>query len=182
MKNSKFFYLLPLLALGIWGFQACTNLEVEATDSVFTPESGATFAGNGPDLLASAYNDLNAISDQANFYSLYEHTSDEMIPPTRGTDWGDNGVWRTLHQHTWDATHAYVSNAWNQLNGRAFKCTQVLGSTAPAPNATQVAEAKFLRAFYRYHVMDLFGQLPDRGVNEGLKVNPKCTPALRHST
>lgn len=173
MKNSKFFYLLPLLALGIWGFQACTNLEVEATDSVFTPESGATFAGNATDLLASAYNDLNSISDQANIYSLYEHTSDEMIPPTRGTDWGDNGVWRTLHQHTWDATHAYVGNAWNQLNGRAFKCTQVLGSTAPAPSAAQAAEAKFLRAYYRYYVMDLFGQLPDRGVNEGVKVNPK---------
>ncbi len=173
MKNLKSFYFISLVVLSIWGFQACTNLEVEATDSVFTPATGTTFAGNATNLLASAYNDLNSVADQANIYSLYEHTSDEMIPPTRGTDWGDNGVWRTLHQHTWDATHAFVGNSWNQLNGRAFKCTQVLGSTAPAPTAVEQAEAKFLRAYYRFQVMDLFGQLPDRGVNEGVAVNPK---------
>jgi starch-binding outer membrane protein, SusD/RagB family len=173
MKNSKFFFILSLLVLSAWAFQACTDLEVEATDSVFTPVTGATFAGDGPALLASAYNDLNAFTSQESIYSLYEHVSDEMIPPTRGTDWGDNGVWRTLHQHTWDATHAFVNDSWNELNGRAFKCNQVLASTKPAPSAAEAAEAKFLRAFYRYHVIDLFGQLPDRGVNEGPSVNPK---------
>lgn len=164
---------MPLFVLGLVVFHACTDLEVEATDSVFTPITGNTFAGNATDLLASAYNDLNAISAQDNIYSLYEHTSDEMIPPTRGTDWGDNGVWRTLHAHTWDATHAYVLTSWNQLNGRIFKCNQVLASTNPAPNATQTAEAKFLRAFYMYQVMDLWGKVPFRNVNEGVDVNPR---------
>lgn len=173
MKNFKFFYLLPVFVLGILVFQACTDLEVEATDSVFTPISGNTFAGNANDLLVSAYNDMNTFADQAGIYSLYEHTSDEMIPPTRGTDWGDNGVWRTLHAHTWDATHQYVSNSWNALNGRIFKCNQVLASTAPAPTAAQAAEAKFLRAFYMYHVMDLWGKVPFRNVGEGVEVNPR---------
>lgn len=174
MKNLKFSRLLWMLAVSAFSFQACTDLEVDATDSNFTPATGDnTFAGDAGALLTSAYNDLNAFSDQANIYSLYEHVSDEMMPPTRGTDWGDNGVWRTLHQHTWDATHAYVAASWNQLNGRVFRCNQVLASTNPAPNAQQAAEAKFLRAFYMYHVMDLWGQVPFRGVNEGLKVNPR---------
>ncbi len=93
-----------------------------------------------------------------------------MIPPTRGTDWGDNGIWRSLHAHTWDATHNYVRDSWNNLNQRVFKCNQVLASN---PNAQQAAEAKFLRAFYMFHVMDLFGQVPFRNVDEGVEVNPK---------
>lgn len=173
MKNSKFFYLLPLFVLGMLAFQACTDLEVEETDSVFTPVTGNTFAGNATNLLAAAYNDLNSVSDQANIYSLYEHTSDEMIPPTRGTDWGDNGIWRTLHAHTWDASHAYVLSSWNQLNSRVFRCNQVLASTSPAPTAQETAEAKFLRAYYMYQVMDLWGKVPFRNVNEGVDVNPR---------
>ena len=173
MKNSKFFYLLPVFVLGFLVFQACTNLEVEATDSVFTPITSGTFEGNATDLLASSYNDLNAFTDQANIYSLTEHVSDEMIPPTRGTDWGDNGIWRTLHAHTWDATHAFISNSWNQLNGRLFKTNQVLGSTAPAPSAAETAQAKFLRAFYMFHVMDFWGKVPFREVSEGVEVNPR---------
>ncbi|MEM7297748.1 MAG: RagB/SusD family nutrient uptake outer membrane protein [Bacteroidota bacterium] len=93
-----------------------------------------------------------------------------MIPPTRGVDWGDNGVWRTLHAHTWDPTHAYVLSAWNELNSRAFKCNQVLASS---PSPQEEAEAKFLRAFYMFHVMDFYGQVPFREVNEGVDVDPR---------
>ncbi len=172
MKISKFFYLLPASVLGMWMFQACTNLEVEATDSVFTPITGSTFAGNANDLLVSAYNDMNTFANQDGIYSLTEHTTDEMIPPTRGTDWGDNGVWRTLHAQTWDPTHAYILSSWNQLNGRIFKCNQVLASTNPAPTAQQAAEAKFLRAFYMFHVMDFWGKVPFREVGQGVEINP----------
>lgn len=173
MKNSKFFYLLPLFVSGMLAFQACTDLEVETTDSILTPITGNTFAGDAGALLSSAYDDMNTFANQDGIYSLTEHTSDEMIPPTRGTDWGDNGVWRTLHSHTWDATHAYVVSSWNQLNGRIFKCNQVLASTSPAPTAQQAAEAKFLRAFYMFHVMDFWGVVPFRNVGEGVEINPK---------
>jgi starch-binding outer membrane protein, SusD/RagB family len=164
--KSSMFALLGFLAIS-----ACTNLEPEIRDSQLREGAGGVFVPGDPgELLISSYKDLGTITDQAGIYSLYEHTSDEMIPPTRGTDWGDNGVWRTLHQHTWDATHAYVLGSWNGLNQRAFKCNQVLASN---PNAQQAAEAKFLRAFYMYHVMDLFGQVPFRNVDEGVDVNPK---------
>lgn len=168
-KISKFFLFG---ALGVFAFGSCTDLEVEERDSVPVVATGSGTSVNVGELLTSAYKDLGAFTDQNNIYALFDHTSDEMIPPTRGVDWGDNGVWRTLHQHTWDATHSAVLGAWNQLNQRAFKCNQIL-SANPAPNAQQAAEAKFLRAFYRFHVMDLFGQVPDRGANEGVDVNPK---------
>ncbi len=172
MKYAKIFAFF-LFSAGLFLFQACTDLEPEEKDSIVLVDEGGDFVPGDPAaLLASAYTDLGAFTDQNNIYALYDHTTDEMIPPTRGVDWGDNGVWRTLHQHTWDATHSAVLGAWNQLNQRAFKCNEILASN---PSQQQAAEAKFLRAFYRYHVMDLFGQMPNREVNEGIDVNPKVS-------
>ncbi|MEM6377238.1 MAG: RagB/SusD family nutrient uptake outer membrane protein [Bacteroidota bacterium] len=163
--------LLFLSACTLLFFSACTDLEVEGTDSVILESDGSGFtAGDPAQLLEAALNDLSAFTDQTNMYALGQHTTDEMIPPTRGVDWGDNGVWRTLHQHTWDPTHAYVLGAWNTLNERAFKTNQILASN---PNSTQEAQARFLRAFYIYQVADFYGKVPFREVDEGVDVDPR---------
>jgi len=169
--NYKTLKFSMFALLGFFAISACTNLEPEIRDSQLREGEGGVFVPGDPgEALISSYKDLGAFTDQANIYSLYDHTSDEMIPPTRGTDWGDNGVWRTLHQHTWDPTHSFVVSSWNQLNQRVYRCNQVLASN---PNAQQKAEAKFLRAFFMFHVMDLFGQVPYREVTEGVDVNPR---------
>ncbi len=62
-----------------------------------------------------------------------EVSSDELLVPTRGTDWGDNGIWRTLHQHTWDATHQFNLNAWNDRNSAVFVLNQII-----APQSMQM--------------------------------------------
>ena len=131
MKNflkSKFF----VAGIAALAFGACTDLKLTETDSVVSSSTGGFKAIDPVKFLASAYNDLDTYTDQANIYALTEQATDEMIPPTRGVDWGDNGVWRTLDAHTWDPTHSWNANAWNQLHGRAFKCTQILASS-PTP-------------------------------------------------
>jgi starch-binding outer membrane protein, SusD/RagB family len=171
MKNNNLKRFL-IAGIGVMSFTACTDLANTETDSIVRASSGgATFTpGNPTELLTSAYKDLSTYTDQANIYALGQHTSAEMIPPTRGVDWGDNGVWRTLDQHTWDATHSGVINAWNQLNQRVFKANEIIASN---PSATQKAEAQFLRAFHMFHVMDYYGQVPFREVTDGVDVNPK---------
>lgn len=171
MKNSKFFlFLLPGL-LGLFLMQACTDLTVKETDSILvTGGSTGSAPGDPAALLAASYTGLGEFTNQDYTYSLFEHVSDEMIPPTRGVDWGDNGVWRTLHAHTWDATHTYVTGSWNRLNERVYKCNQGLAAN---PTPEQAAQMKFLRAFYMYHIMDLWGQVPFRNVDEGVDVNPR---------
>jgi starch-binding outer membrane protein, SusD/RagB family len=150
-------------------FSACTDLESVEKDSIVIKAGGADKL-DPTALLEGAYKDLGAFTDQANIYALGQHTSGEMIPPTRGVDWGDNGVWRTLDQHTWDPTHSWNINSWNQLNQRVFKASQILSAS---PSAEQAAEAKFLRAFSMYLVMDYWGQVPFRNVTDGVDVNPK---------
>lgn len=152
-------------------FTSCTDLIVDGTDSVLISGDGGSSAGGGDAtaLLQSLYNGLGQWNDQGNLYSLNQHTSAQMIPPTRGVDWGDNGVWRTLHAHTWDATHPQVLNAWNSLNQRSFNTEQILAAN---PTPQQAAEAKAMRAFFMWHIMDFWGQVPRRTINQGVDELP----------
>lgn len=150
---------------------SCTNLSVVEKDSLVVQSTGGFKSVNVADALQASYNNLGGnFSDQGGIYSLGEHTSAEMIPPTRGVDWGDNGVWRTLDQHTWDPTHSNVLGSWNNLNSEVFKCTQILASS---PTAAQAAEAKFLRAWNMSYVLDYWGQVPYRETTEGVDDYPK---------
>ena len=162
--------LIVVMALS---FAGCTNLEIEQTDSVFATLSGEfTGVEDANASLEGLYNGLRGqIENQENLYALQEVSTDEYLVPTRGTDWGDNGVWRTLHQHTWSATHQRVKNTWNEQNQNVYNATTIID---PRSNATptQIAEAKFLRALSMFWLIDLYGQVPFRTPDEGPDVDP----------
>ena len=162
--------IMSLVCLGL--VFACTDLVTEEVDSqvIVTDASGSTNV-DPVAALEGSYNALGAFTDQQSIYSMIEHTSDELIPPTRGVDWSDNGVWRSLYTHTWDPSHSFVNNAWNTLNQNAYNTQFILEASGVTPQ--QAAEAKFLRAFNRYYVIDFWGVLPDRKTSEGVSVNPK---------
>ncbi len=168
--------LLKFAFLGATAFAvSCTDLVLEEKDSVVTSVSGSndTAAGlKASDALASVYASFEPYTDQQGTYALGQHSSAEMIPPTRGVDWGDNGVWRTLDQHTLDGTNSWLVNSWNDLNSAAYKCNEVLASGLAKPTAQEAAEAKFLRAFFQWHIMDFWGKVPVRQTTEGASVNP----------
>ncbi len=172
----KINYIKSSIILGaILSLTACTDLELEETDSIFREDTGGEFAGvsDVPSALVNSYNAVrDNLNTQENLYALQEVTTDEMLVPTRGTDWGDNGLWRSLHQHTWDANHQFLLNTWNNHNRNVFNISEII---APESNASeaQLAEAKFLRAYNMYWVMDLFGQVPFREVDEGADVDPR---------
>jgi len=169
MKNTTKI-MVALVCLGLMA--SCTDLVTKEIDSkvIVTDESGATNIVPA-DALEGSYKALGAFADQGSIYSLLEHTTDELIPPTRGVDWSDNGVWRSLYTHTWESSHSNINNAWNTLNQNAYN-TQYIMEAGGVSNQ-QVAEAKFLRAFNRYYVIDFWGVLPDRKTSEGVTVSPK---------
>jgi hypothetical protein len=107
---------------------------------------------------------------------MTEVTTDELLVPTRGTDWGDNGVWRTLHVHTWDANHGHVLQVWNDKNGGVLRCTEVIDPLSNA-NAAQIASAKFARAYNMWIVLDFWGQVPFRNPTDGPDVIPDVLTA-----
>lgn len=153
--------LIFLLSVGLllWG---CTDLTDVDEDGIAreTVEGGGSDITDPAAALTGVYTQLNGLRGAGGTFALMEHPSDELIGPTRGTDWSDFGVWRQLHAHTWDPAHAEILNAWNQLNSGVFRATQVID--AESSNAQQVAEARFLRAFFMFYVMDFYGQVPFR--------------------
>ena len=166
----KFNYTIILsLALLI---SACTDLEYQAVDSTIAKEGETAVIGSASDLITTLYGRVGSIfQDQAGTYALTEHPSDEMIGPTRGTDWSDNGIWRSLHTHTWNSQHQYIQDSWNALNQSVFQANTALAATDITE--PQKGEARFLRALFMFHVVDFWGIAPFREVNEGVKVSPK---------
>jgi starch-binding outer membrane protein, SusD/RagB family len=157
-KKSNLLYVLCTLCL----MAGCTDLVTTVEDGIGreTVDGGSVPITDPAAALTGTYSQLNAFGDQANMYALMEHTSDEMMGPTRGTDWSDFGVWRQLHAHTWDPSHGQILTAWNQLNSGVFRASQVIN--APGADAQTIAEARFLRAFFMFYVMDFYGQVPFR--------------------
>jgi len=160
----------------ILGLIMCScNLDIDETDSLITEGASDVFNGveNTAGSLDNLYNNISSqIGTQENQYALTEVTSDELLVPTRGTDWGDNGIWRTLHAHTWGPTHAFITNVWNDKNSAVLRATELMD---PLSNATpeQIAHAKFIRAYNMWMVMDFFGQVPFRNPTDGPDVTPE---------
>ena len=160
-KLSKF--ALPLLT--VVAMAGCTKLD-ENLNSTLTSAEVASTPGSTAGLVAAAYSDLGGLlHSQSQLFSLQENTSDEALVPTRGGDWDDNGVWRVLHNHTWNSNHQYILDVFNGLNKLNFDATNVL---LFKPSASQTAEARFLRAFALYNLLDLYGQYPYREPGENL--------------
>jgi len=152
---------------------SCTNLDIKETDSIFSSAGDGGFNGveDVDAAISNLYNALNGqLGDQGNYFALNEVTTDEQLVPTRGTDWGDNGIWRTLHAHTWSPSHGHVLNTWNQFNQNIFLAGEIIDSRSNA-SASQLADAKFLRAFSMYTIMDLYGQVPFRAPDEGPEID-----------
>lgn len=169
MKRNLNLKIQSLLAIAFVSLLAvsCTDLEIEASDSLLTDEASNFEGVDATAALNNVYNDVyGQLGDQANFFALNEVSTDETLVPTRGTDWGDNGIWRTLHAHTWSPTHQYILNTWNNLNRNVFRASEVMDARSE-PTPQEVAEAKFLRAFSMYFVLDFWGIAPFREVDSG---------------
>jgi len=156
--------LVAVLALPILITACDQQLEQESQDQI-TPES---FFQNEDEFLsaaAAAYAPLRSVATGGPF-DLQEHSSDEVMVPTRGPNWGDNGVWREITQHNWSADHPFFNGAWTTIQNGISRTNGVLTSLARSDGVSETrktefeAEMRFLRAFYYYWLMDLFGGVP----------------------
>ncbi|WP_316777477.1 RagB/SusD family nutrient uptake outer membrane protein [Pedobacter antarcticus] len=163
MKLNRFFkakniafILVSMIAMG------CTKLNEVVLDEVLNDDASSPAGA-----LAAAYDRLGdgTFVDHGAVFALQEYTTDEALLPTRGSDWGDGGKWRSMHEFTWAADNPIVTDNWNMLtNGITRSLTaikSITNSSAPQKEIL-LAEAKGLFAFYTYTTLDLFGQAPYR--------------------
>ncbi|MFY9154337.1 MAG: RagB/SusD family nutrient uptake outer membrane protein [Prolixibacteraceae bacterium] len=153
----------------ITGMVACTNLDEKVLD-----EQLGTDLVNNPEniqsLINPPYASLRRTIEWYDYWGLQEVSSDEVIIPTRGTDWYDNGDWQQLHLQTWTADHGRMKNVWDALNQGVSRANTAIYYIGQFPqNATtelDINEARFLRAYFMYLINDLYGQVPFREASE----------------
>lgn len=163
MRHIK---LLSILFLAL-AFSACTKLNEEFRSELEQSNTGIT----ATQLLTSAYNSIyGPFQGNSDVWSTQEITSDEAIAPTRGGDWDDNGAWRALSAKTWNADLGQIRGAFNGLLGAQFAASNVLQFN---PTPQQAAEARFIRAFSMYWVLDGYDQVPYREDLTNYKILPK---------
>ena len=167
--NSITKFALPLIA--VLAMSGCTKLNEGLGSNLTNAQvSGALGSAGTGLLLSAAYSDIGGpLTGQDQLFSLMENSTDESLVPTRGGDWDDNGVWRVVHNHTWNADHGQITSVFNNLNKINFDATNVLGFN---PSAGQAAEARFLRALSLYYLLDLYGQFPVRNPGDNLLLPP----------
>lgn len=165
MKHNKI--LLSFLAVGLV-VMSCTKLNERYRSELAQGNTGSITPG---ELLVSAYSSIQGtFQGNGNLISAAQVTSDETIVPTRAGDWDDNGLWRSLFLHTWNADHSFLSGAFGALLGTQFAASNVL-QFSPSPQ--QAAEARFLRALSMFWVLDGWDQVPYREDLVNYKIAPK---------
>ena len=158
---KKWEVILPfVLILSI--FNHCTSLEEQYESNLTQDQVSADDLEALIRNLRSAVRNalLNPFTD---VITLSEIPTDELIAPTRATDWDDNGAWRQLHQHTWTADHQYITACFNDLSGVVYAATDILRYN---PSKEQEALVRFYRALAMYWQLDLFDQVPYRDEGE----------------
>jgi hypothetical protein len=159
----KLFIALMFSSIALF---SCTKLDNKFGGELTPDQVNAGGNANTAALLSGLYTNMQGLfQDQAGIYALWEMTTDELIGPTRGPDWDDNGVWRVLHAQKYDGENQRIIDAFKNLNGIDFGATDILRYN---PTTQQKAEARFLRAVADFMLLDGWGQVNYRDPGENV--------------
>ena len=143
-------------------FFGCTDLEEEVFDQA-TEENFFQTERQVVASIGSAYTNLYSYNNNDHMWCLNGASTDELVIPTKGTDWFSNGQWQRLHRHEWTTDFSVLNRTWgtlyfgvNATNRLIFQLEGIGTEEALA----FIPELKVFRAFYYYHLMDLFGNVP----------------------
>lgn len=169
IQNKKHKIVTLMLIVSLSG---CTKLNEGLNNTLTNQQTADALGAAGTGLLLNtAYTDIQGpLNDVGQLINLTGNTSDESLVPTRAGDWDDNGAWRVMHNHTWNADLGSLLNTFNSLNKINFDATNVLAFN---PSPAQAAQARFLRAYALYNLLDFYGQYPIRNPGDNLLNAPE---------
>ncbi len=125
------------------------------------------------------YSPMQDFLDWGGWWFCQELTSDEMVCPTRLTDWDDGGKWRVLHQHKWTNTTEAVTAMWSRFYNGIGEANRLIEKFEPEkdnPNASAtIAKLKIMRAYYYYLLIDNYGDVPYVTKFAGAEAKPHLT-------
>jgi len=151
-----------ILSLFLAIFASCTDLDERLYDQILEDDfpENATQAALIP---VATYQAMRPFVDNGGWWFAQEVTSDEMVCPTRDTDWDDGGKWRVLHQHTWDNNTEAINTMWSTFYNGVFEANKAIEFLSPATTEgakITIAKLKTMRAYYYYLLIDNYGDVP----------------------
>lgn len=156
--KKKIYSLLFLCSFAV--LESCTDLKEEILDETLSAAK-LTDKQAADGIIAPVYALLPNLFQHTNYFAIQEISTDEAILPYRGgTDWGDNGIYIAMHQHTYQSTDPNLRNTWNlilQGMSRAITAINTLPTLKDPSAKIYLAEARAMRAYYSMLTLDLFG-------------------------
>ncbi|HZL08706.1 MAG TPA: RagB/SusD family nutrient uptake outer membrane protein [Prolixibacteraceae bacterium] len=147
-------------------FYGCTDVEENVYDKYSATEFYASPEGSDA-ALASVYAQIPGNWDGVGYagadrgwYDLNCMSSDEQVVPHRNTgDWELD--FARLYLRQWLPSDAFIANTWNWLYKSVFLSNLAVEQLESAnADPSKIAEAKVLRAFYYYLLIDDYGSVP----------------------
>jgi len=147
---------------------ACTDLTERTPSSLTSLESEEEFISALGEAYAVLGGDPGWTSHNT-FFAISQVSTDETAIPRRGGDWFDGGIWIDTHRHTIGVDHDPTNNAWTYLFSGVNATSRIAsqfqqlseeGAVDPELAENFIAEAKALRGFYYFFLMDAFGNVP----------------------
>jgi hypothetical protein len=156
---NKLTILFITLFCVLFASNSCTDLKEEILDE--TSATGLTPQQAAEGIIAPVYALLPSIFQHTTYFAIQEISTDEAILPYRGgTDWGDNGIYISMHQHNYTSTDPNLRNTWNLLLtsiSRSVTAINELPNNSDPSARIYLAEARGMRAYYSMMTLDLFG-------------------------
>jgi hypothetical protein len=168
MRKSFNLVIAMLLVILVAAFnQSCTNLDEELYGEV-TPDNFFNSEEEIVAALGAAYTQFGSWAS-GNPLNMQTITTDEMVVPTRGSDWDDGGDWRRLHLHAWTREDGNMNGGWdfgfggvNTANRLIYQFESLVddGALDPAVAAAYIAELRTVRGFFYWQLIDMYGNVP----------------------
>lgn len=175
-------FILAFICSSFLTLNSCTDLVENVLDE--SSVTGLTDKQAADGNLAPVYAQLPNIFLHTNYFAIQEISTDEAILPYRGgTDWGDNGIYVSMHQHTSTSTDPNIRNTWVLLTqgiSRAITAINALPTVKDPNTKTYIAEARGMRAYYNLLLLDLFGLVFSKDNAQGISVILRGEQAIEY--
>ncbi len=140
---------------------SCSDLKEQVLDESLS--GGALESDLVQSSVAPAYALLPEFFRHTRYFAVQEISTDEAILPYRGgRDWGDNGIYIELHQHTYTPNNDNVKQCWDYLTKMISRSVSAINTLEPLASSDGnakvfLAEMRGMRAYYNMVALDLWG-------------------------
>lgn len=158
--------ILTLALFATLIMQSCTNVDevvydkYAATDFYSTSQGTDVALANIYSQIPGNWNGVGYAGADNGWYDVNSMSTDEQVVPHRNTgDW--ELTFAQMYLRQWLPDHSQINNTWNWLYKSVFNANLAVDLLEKSEaDPAKIAEAKVMRAFFYYLLMDDFGNVP----------------------